>query len=141
MQTKRHCSGSYEVWSGDLAVTIQRRDDLDGWIAAAQWDRHLYTDPVPTKAAAVREAAAMLAKVPAESFQWLTTAPNPRSAATGHDAGQRGWKLHAVRAAANAKFADLRGRVALCGVRPRHGWSLDMFVEQKCARCAAKMGR
>ena len=29
---------------------------------------------------------------------WLTTAPNPRSPATGHNAGQRGWKLHAVRA-------------------------------------------
>jgi hypothetical protein len=33
-------------------VTIERRDDLGGWMAIAQWDRHLYTDAVPTKARA-----------------------------------------------------------------------------------------
>jgi hypothetical protein len=72
------------------------------------------------------------------AIQWLTTAPNPRSAATGFDAGQRGWKLHAVNAAADENFAGLKYRAALCGLRPRHGWGLDMFVEDKCKRCLEK---
>ena len=73
------------------------------------------------------------------AIQWLTTSPNPRSAATGHDAGQRGWRLHAVEADENQKFTEIRGRRALCGVLPRHGWGLDMFVEDRCKRCAAKV--
>lgn len=74
------------------------------------------------------------------AHQWLTTAPNPRAPATGFDAGQRGWRLHAVAAAPSEAFAALKGRRALCGVLPRHGWSLDLFVETRCARCAAKAG-
>ena len=69
-------------------------------------------------------------------FQWLTTAPNPRSPATGFDAGQRGWKLHRVAARETEQFASLRGRRAACGLVPRHGWSLDLFIEDKCDRCA-----
>lgn len=74
-----------------------------------------------------------------KNYQWLTTAPNPRSAATGCDAGQRGWKLHAVKAQEGDKFTDLGRRVALCGMRPRHGWSLDLFVEDRCSRCVKKL--
>jgi len=66
---------------------------------------------------------------------WLTTAPNPRSPATGHDGGQRGWRLHAVEAAADAKFSEITRQPALCGLVPRHGWSLDMFIETRCKRC------
>lgn len=67
---------------------------------------------------------------------WLTTAPNPRTPATGHDAGQRGWRLHAVEAPADATFPEIGHRRALCGLRPRHGWGLDMFIEKRCERCA-----
>lgn len=38
------------------------------------------------------QAAEALAHTP--DHQWVTTAPNPRSPATGFDAGQRGWKPH-----------------------------------------------
>jgi hypothetical protein len=69
------------------------------------------------------------------TFQWLTTAPNPRVPATGPDAGQRGWKLHAVKAKASDKFFALGRRPAACGVRPAHGWDLDLFIDDKCARC------
>lgn len=75
-------------------------------------------------------------------FQWVTTAPNPRSTMLGSpDAGQRGWRLHAVRASENTKFSDIRGRRAACGLLPRHGWSLDLFIEEKCQRCLALMER
>lgn len=65
-------------------------------------------------------------------IHWLTTAPNPRSPATGSDAGQRGWKLHAVNA-----DDDIGPRAAACGLKPRHGWSLDMFIKDKCCKCSA----
>lgn len=69
------------------------------------------------------------------TIQWLTSAANPRAPATGFDAGQRGWKLHAVNGEASESFAAVRSRVAACGLRPRHGWSLDLFIEDKCERC------
>ena len=72
-------------------------------------------------------------------IHWLTTAPNPRAAATGFDAGQRGWRLHAVEGGENATFTELRHASALCGLWPRHGWSLDLFIDQKCKRCEAKV--
>lgn len=70
-------------------------------------------------------------------LQWLTTNPNPRSPATGHDAGQRGWKLHAVEAD-DREIMPLKGRRAACGLIPPHGWGLDLFIEDRCKRCAAK---
>lgn len=76
------------------------------------------------------------------AIQWLTTAPNPRTPATGFDAGQRGWKLHAVIADDKAKFGEIAGERALCGLLPSHGWGLDLFIEDKCSRCvkAQSMG-
>ena len=68
-------------------------------------------------------------------IHWLTTAPNPSSAATGINAGQRGWKLHAVEGPENARFEELKFKPALCGLRPAHGWGLDMFIEDHCTRC------
>ena len=68
---------------------------------------------------------------------WLTTAPNPRSPATGFDAGRRGWKQHAVEAPSEASFKDVRLIPAACGLLPAHGWDLDLHSEQmdKCIRC------
>lgn len=70
-------------------------------------------------------------------WHWVTTSPNPRRPATGHDAGQRGWKLHAVRAHEDARFSDIRARPAACGLVPRHGWGMDAFIEDRCERCVA----
>lgn len=75
------------------------------------------------------------------AIQWLTTAPNPRVRGYGADDGQRGWKLHAVIADDSQLFADIRNSRALCGLLPSHGWGLDLFIEDKCARCADKVGR
>lgn len=58
-KVKRICAGEYEVVSGDKVVSISKVDG-EGWIAAANWDRHLYTDYVPTKADAVNYAVDML---------------------------------------------------------------------------------
>lgn len=74
------------------------------------------------------------------AIQWLTTAPNPRVRATGFDAGQRGWKLHAVETDSDS-FKEIRWERALCGLQPAHGWSLDMFIEDKCQRCMNKIPR
>ena len=73
-------------------------------------------------------------------IHWVTTAPNPRSRATGHDAGQKGWKLHAVEAHSKAIFSDIRFRAAVCGIRAKYGWGLDMFIEDKCERCKKRIG-
>lgn len=71
-------------------------------------------------------------------IQWLTTAPNPRSPATGYDAGQRGWRLHAVETNSDS-FKEIKYQSALCGLRATHGWDLDMFIEDKCKKCLKKL--
>jgi hypothetical protein len=71
----------------------------------------------------------------------LTTAPNPRHPGTGWDAGQRGWRLHAVEWTEadneyHARTGFTRSRKpALCGCVPAHGWGLDLFIEDECQRC------
>ena len=74
-------------------------------------------------------------------YQWLTTAPNPRHPGTGYDAGQRGWRTHAVPAAIGDRLSDTKYRRALCGLRPAHGWGMDLFIEERCARCDDAMDR
>lgn len=68
-------------------------------------------------------------------IHWVTTSPNPRSRATGYNAGQKGWKLHAIEAPTNAKFSEIKFKQALCGKRAKYGWGLDMFIEDKCQKC------
>lgn len=65
MKSKRICAGMYEVKLGDRTVTINHFSPADGasftgWVAAADWDRYLYTDPLDTKADAMRSAEHML---------------------------------------------------------------------------------
>ena len=69
------------------------------------------------------------------AYNWLTTQPNPRSPATGHDAGQKGWKLHAVAARDGDSFSAISNIRSKCGLWPRHGWGLDLFIEDRCSRC------
>lgn len=71
------------------------------------------------------------------TLKWFTTTPNPRSRATGHDAGQRGWRLHAVKTSSDS-FEVVRRKPAICGLRPAFGWGLDLFIDDKCQRCLAK---
>ena len=75
-------------------------------------------------------------------IHWLTTAPNPAASFKGYDAGQRGWRLHAVEAPPEATFTDVRVLASLCGLRPAHGWGLDLFIgdDMLCERCSAKAG-
>ena len=78
---------------------------------------------------------AILRGIECKTYRWLTTTPNPRTSATGVDAGQRGWKLHAVKTASDS-FKEISKLNALCGLRPAHGWSLDLFIDDRCSRCA-----
>lgn len=75
--------------------------------------------------------------------QWLTTAPNPRylDRTHGADQGQRGWRLHAIEAGAGALLAEVRYKSAFCGLLPGTGWGLDLFIDQKCARCERVLAR
>jgi hypothetical protein len=62
MKTKRICSGAYKVVDGLNTVHVTRVEYPDGiyWIAAANWDRDLLTDPLPTKREAIFNAQHML---------------------------------------------------------------------------------
>lgn len=71
-------------------------------------------------------------------MQWLTTSPNPRVHPTGVNFGQRGWKLHAVETDSDS-FKEVRRLAAICGLRASHGWDLDLFIQDKCRRCSAKL--
>lgn len=85
---------------------------------------------------------------PKPLIYWMTTMPNPSVVSHTADAGQRGWRTHAVpqqefeaelaRIKSEGKTLQFRApRVrALCGLRPGHGWGHDLFIEEKCARCA-----
>lgn len=70
--------------------------------------------------------------------EWLTTKPSPRSRATGFDAGVIGWKLHIVEVTDDS-FSKISRTKALCGLVPKYGWSLDLFIEDKCVKCKKKM--
>lgn len=75
-------------------------------------------------------------------YEWCTTLPNPRSSMMGYDAGQRGWRLHAVPLRDGESDIPFGGRrTALCGMWPSHGWGLDLFIEDRCKRCAAALAR
>jgi hypothetical protein len=79
-------------------------------------------------------------EVQTEGFLRVTTAPNPRVFSYGPDAGQRGWRLHLVEGVPSDDFPDLPRR-ALCGTWARHGWGLDFFIDQECARCTKAFAR
>lgn len=75
------------------------------------------------------------------TFGWFVTSPNPRSPTTGYDAGQRGWRLHAVLLNGGEPSKGVERRPALCGLRPRHGWGADLFIDTECGRCSDAMAR
>jgi len=78
-----------------------------------------------------------------DRYQWVTTNPNPLHPGTGWDAGQRGWRLHLARLSDCPETYGKNRAKALCGMRPAHGWGLDLFIDEACARCedrAEKLG-
>jgi hypothetical protein len=75
------------------------------------------------------------------SYQWLTTAPNPQVHSRTADDGQRGWRTHAVEAEDSETLATISRRPALCGLRPAHGWGIDLFIEVKCTRCVRALAK
>jgi hypothetical protein len=60
-RTTRSSAGEYSVTDGKRIVRVSYFEHLKGWVAAAEWDRCLYTDPLPTKRDAVFNATLMLA--------------------------------------------------------------------------------
>jgi len=59
-RTIRHCAGMYERTDGVRSVSVRFYEHVSGWIASAQWDGHLHTDPLPTKRDAVHNADHMI---------------------------------------------------------------------------------
>lgn len=76
-------------------------------------------------------------------LQWLTTKPSGRAHTHSADDGQTGWRVHAVMADPQKRLENLgKGRTAIaaaCGLRPRNGWSMDLFIEDKCKRCESAL--
>jgi len=70
-------------------------------------------------------------------FEWLSTEPNPR--ASGLNAAG-GWKLHAINLDDDATYLGIGPRAAACGLRPAHGWGIDLFVTDRCIRCRLALG-
>ena len=62
LKTTRIRAGEYEVRGFDTRVVSVSRYTDDGvyWIAAARWNRHQHSHPVPTKREAFYYAQAML---------------------------------------------------------------------------------
>lgn len=69
---------------------------------------------------------------------WYTTAPHPCKRAHAHcaDQGQIGWRLHLV-IGDSKRLGDKHRSAppALCGLRPAHGWAMDLFIDAPCNRC------
>lgn len=76
--------------------------------------------------------------------QWLNAETNPRIRATGFNAGRSAWKFHAVLSDPRQKFEEIKGVHALCGLKPRHGWGMDLFMDiddevaGRCLKCYYK---
>ena len=63
LTVRRFCAGLYHATKGKYTVAITHRPDLKGWMAAAEWDRLLYTDILPSYQVAKTNALAMLDEV------------------------------------------------------------------------------
>lgn len=72
--------------------------------------------------------------------KFFTTAPNPRKRAHRHgmDQNQIGWRVHAVLPVDGDEVTQ-KYRPAACGLKPRHGWALDLFIDERCRNCERRM--
>ena len=64
ISTTRSAAGSYNVTDGARNVSVFKASfsDGDAWIASLEGDRYCYSDPLPTKRAAVECAREMLSE-------------------------------------------------------------------------------
>lgn len=69
----------------------------------------------------------------AEDIQWL-------NAESERDSGS--FKFHAVRANLDSKFSELKNIPSVCGLRPKRGWTIDMFADEndRCIKCVRALG-
>lgn len=76
-----------------------------------------------------------------QPVQWLCTNPSGKSHTHGADDGRTGWKWHAVEATEQTTLQEVKRRRALCGLLPRNGWTLDLFMDTnlKCKRCVERI--
>jgi len=80
------------------------------------------------------------------NLHFMTTVSSGKSKTHGADDGVTGWKLHLVdlAGAVNATARTKYGPVvtphvrAFCGLYPKLGWGIDLFIEDKCERCIKK---
>jgi hypothetical protein len=71
---------------------------------------------------------------------WMLTGTNPHRPRGGYDCGRTTWHHHAVEGVDSMKASELPRR-ALCGVRARWGWDLDMYAASlHCSKCLRKLG-
>lgn len=75
------------------------------------------------------------------NVQWLNTNPSGRSHTHSADDGRTGWRFHAVEATDKTTLKEIERKAALCGLRPRNGWTIDLFMDEKarCKRCVRKL--
>lgn len=72
-------------------------------------------------------------------YEWLVTMASDKAHTHRADDGRIGWKEHAVLATPDTKTSDLARSRALCGLKPRYGWDVDLYIsDQPCARCLAQ---
>lgn len=71
-------------------------------------------------------------------YKQFTTVLNPRVPQWSEP---RGWRLHTVKVPIGVTFDELRKLRSLCGLRPKHGWGGDLFIDEPCARCEAIMDK
>lgn len=74
-------------------------------------------------------------------IHWLSTYPSGKAHTCEADDGNTGWKLHAVEAPANLSAKEVGKIRAFCGLRPKHGWGVDLFIEDHCSRCEQALER
>lgn len=79
-------------------------------------------------------------------YKWKTTVSSGRSKTNGADDGNTGWRLHLVDVTnlvgvdtynrKHGSFTAQKGK-SICGISPRYGWGIDLFVDEPCSRCLA----
>lgn len=76
-------------------------------------------------------------------IDWFSTLPSPRGLTVqSADAGQKGWRLHAVvLESKGTTLGEIRLAKSACGITPEYGWTLDLFIEKRCARCERALAK
>lgn len=64
IEIKRECAGFYKISLGEYSCNVEhfKWDNSTGWLVIANWDRHLYSDPIDTYATAKITAFELLIK-------------------------------------------------------------------------------